>query len=297
VNNESARFYFGRVIKGGILNQEVLINSIKEPKGITYFNKDWTFIDVEEVDITESKYITGKLCKYDTKREVQKVDIKHRSEQKEVQENIIRGNSRFLYIPEFSGICYMEVPNEINSYQFENIFQKIILETNENFFVTCEVNPISDIREFWQKITNLEKICRIKGYVKPPNPLFGEYWRELKEYIRKREAQKISYEESSEWNKQLKTELKNIIGSMLNGLQGNEEGLPTAELGDAVVLMAADGYGHALVSGFNRNRKITYKTSETKVNREYSKGISNEDLYKCAYQVFRDINDERIMGH
>lgn len=297
MHSDNARYYFGRVTKGGRLDTELLVNSIREPKVITYYGKYWTFIDVKEVHSENKWYVSGKLCKYDLQKEIQKVDIESRSEHREIQNNLIRATSRFVYIPGFSGLCYMEVSNEINNKQFETVFQKIVLETNDSFFVECRVNPISDIRHFWDKLVTLDSIVKIHGKVSPPNPLFGEYWKDLKDYLKRRKASKVIFEEKAEEDRSLETRLKDIVRVLVEGEEIKTAVPHRIDIGDAVVLMAADGYGKALVTGASNGKIITVSTYDTNVNRELDKESSPENLYSDAYTVFQKINDERKLGH
>jgi hypothetical protein len=44
---KTGTYYLGRVLKLGILDQEKLINAIKNPSTISYRGHAWTFIDVK----------------------------------------------------------------------------------------------------------------------------------------------------------------------------------------------------------------------------------------------------------
>ncbi|HHQ4901837.1 TPA: hypothetical protein ACSP3M_003115, partial [Aeromonas veronii] len=57
----SGTYYLGRVLKLGTLDQEKLMNAIKEPVSVSYRDSSWTFIDVQEVKYNGEHYIFGRL--------------------------------------------------------------------------------------------------------------------------------------------------------------------------------------------------------------------------------------------
>ncbi len=81
-------YYLGRVLKLGTLDQEKLINSLKEPVSISYRDSSWTFIDVKEVNDNGRHYIFGRLSKYKPLGEVTVVDTHRRTEETQIEPNL-----------------------------------------------------------------------------------------------------------------------------------------------------------------------------------------------------------------
>lgn len=99
-------YYIGRVLKLGLLDQEKLIEAIKNPDQITYRGNAWTFIDIEEYNEHGHHYIFGKLSKFAPDGEVTLVDTVSRSEKTQDEPNLKLASSPFVYIPEHSGVPF-----------------------------------------------------------------------------------------------------------------------------------------------------------------------------------------------
>ena len=68
-------------------------------------------------------------------------------------------------------------------------------------------------------------------------------------------------------------------------------------IGDAAVLMAADGYGSGYVKGMQGGEFKTIKTSETTKNFDFAKLPDPMQLYKKARIILQKIQDDRHMQH
>ena len=64
MNARKGRYYLGRVVKGGNLNQDGLIAAIKEPVIVDRGGYKWTIVGVEEGDVNGSPFVFGNLAKY-----------------------------------------------------------------------------------------------------------------------------------------------------------------------------------------------------------------------------------------
>ena len=133
-------------------------------------------------------YVFGKLSKYSPQGSVKVLDEKEKAETRVIEPNLIEASSPFLYIPQFSGLAYLHVWNQIEREIFAKRFSRIIEESFDNFFVDCKIEPITDLRKFIEKLTSIETFTEISAKIHPPNPLFGRAWKDLREYLEKRQA-------------------------------------------------------------------------------------------------------------
>jgi hypothetical protein len=69
------------------------------------------------------------------------------------------------------------------------------------------------------------------------------------------------------------------------------------QIGDAVVLMAADGYGKAKVEGHDGKRTIIIRTADVIKNFKFDTEPDPEQLYEVAKGLFEEISKERYMRH
>lgn len=96
----------------------------------------------------------------------------------------------------------------------------------------------------------------------------------------------------------LQTELATYINGILK--QTPDEAYTPKEappIGDAAVLMAADGYGSGHIKGKRGGQWVVIKTSETIKNFSLPLEHSPQDLFKEAYKVFKKIEEDRHMKH
>lgn len=296
--SSSGIYYLGRVLKLGTLDQEKLMHAIKEPVSVSYKGSSWTFIDVKEVKSEHEHYIFGRLSKYKPLGEVTVVDTHKRTEETQVEPNLKVASSPFVYIPSHSGIAFLSVYNHIEQKAFVNRFCSIIEETYQRFFVDCDIELVSDLRSFAAKVSSLEGIYHVNAKISPPNPMFGCLWAELKDYLIKRNTDRMTVVEDAPDNQPLNTDLAYHIEKAAN--QTVEEQYVADEplpIGDAAILMAADGYGHGTVRGKRDNEVITIKTSETVKNFTFDKNPEPAALYYKALSIFEEIKEQRHLGH
>ncbi|EON6315340.1 hypothetical protein [Vibrio cholerae] len=294
----SGTYYLGRVLKLGTLDQEKLINAIKEPVSLSYRDSSWTFIDVQEVKNNGEHYIFGRLSKYKPLGEVTVVDTYRRTEETQIEPNLKVASSPFVYIPSHSGIAFLNVYNHIEQKAFVNRFCSIIEETYQRFFVDCDIELVSDLRSFAAKVSSLDGIYHVNAKISPPNPMFGCLWAELKDYLIKRNTDRMTIVEDAPESEPLNTDLPYHIEKAANQTADqqyvSDEPLP---IGDAAILMAADGYGHGTVKGKRDNEVITIKTSETVKNFSFDKNPEPDALYRKALEIFDEIKQKRHLGH
>lgn len=289
------RYYVGRVIKMGTLDQVKLMDAIVESRAVTLGKFDWTITDVQDGRNNELPYVFGMLSKSTKEGHVTVVDTDTKSQVDSVTENLLIASSPFIYLPDYSGIAYMHVWNAIQADIFPKRFKDIIEATYGNFFVDCSIEPVSDYRAFSAKLQGLEKITELKARVHPPNPLFGRLWKPLKEYIAKRNASEVSLREAREDENGLNTKLPEHI----QGILENEHYEPKEDIDitDSAILMAADGYGMGKVSGHDGKEDIVIRTSDTQKSFLFSKEPDPDELAKDTNARFKRISKERDMGH
>jgi hypothetical protein len=68
-------------------------------------------------------------------------------------------------------------------------------------------------------------------------------------------------------------------------------------VGDAALLMAADGYGRGKVVGLEQGRTVTIRTSENQKSFLHAKDPTPEELFNAAHEEFSKINDTRQLDH
>jgi hypothetical protein len=61
--------------------------------------------------------------------------------------------------------------------------------------------------------------------------------------------------------------------------------------------MAADGYGHARVKGFENGRPVIIRTSENQKTFLFEGEPSPQRLFEQTFEMFQRINDERGLEH
>jgi hypothetical protein len=276
----------------------MVIASIREPKTVNWWSNGWSFLDVSEGEIRGVKFVCAKLSKFNPEGEVVIADTDSNQEIVQSEPNLRLASSFFIYIPSVSGIAFAKVANHIDEFQFPRRFCQIVNETHDNFFVDCQIKMISDLQTFAAKLVSLDGIEKIAATVHPPNPLFGPLWEPLKEYIRKRRTSKMTLSEKAAVGESLSTDLpKHVAEAAKQTSEHQYKPRDPLAVGDAAILMAADGYGSGIVQGRRANERVVIRTSETVKNFSLKSEHSNEELFLEAYRILKEIEDFRHMEH
>lgn len=291
-------YYLGRVLKLGVLDHDLLIEAIRKPATVTFRGNAWTFTDVQESQNIAGGYIFGRLSKYAPEGEVGVVDEATRSEQKRIEPNLLVASSPFIYVPEHSGIAFLNVSGKIEPRIFIRRFSEIVEATHQRFFVDCDIDLISDLKSFAAKLSALDGIFKIEARISPPNPLFGPLWKSLEEYLRNRNTDRMAVVEDAPESDSLNTKLPELVTEASKQTE-NVAYVPSfnVDIGDAAILMAADGYGSGKVRGRKEGEVIVIKTSETAINFSFSKIPDPNELYIFVKDILERIKDRRHLEH
>ncbi len=296
-----SRFYMSRVVKIGELTTEKIVSAIGDPPSIQMRGNRYTFTDFQAFGPREKPLgIFARLAKYKSIGEVDVVRTEMHAVGIEPVANLIDASSPFVYLPEFSGVAYKHVWNQLSQDQFERAFCALVEESQQNFFVGCKLEPITDLRTFVTRLARLDRINVLQATVRPPNPLFGPCWKSLKEYIKKRDLDTVQIKEEAASG--ISTNVRRIAqaieeaGSSAEVLASLMEPLLDG-VGDAALLMAADGYGRARVVGVEEERTVTIRTSDNQKSFMVPSEIGPEELYAMAYAQFSKISDDRKLEH
>lgn len=290
-------YYVGRVVKIGLIEASDIISALNNPVPVEIRGIAWTFIDVKTLQDGKGTYVFGRMSKYSPDAEVAIVDPARRTEITQQEPNLSVASSPFVYIPEYSGIAYLHVSNHIEHKTFVSRWNSIIRSSIDKILVDCEIDPITDLRSFAIKLKNLEGIYALSSTISPPNPLFGPLWKDLREYLESRAAGRMKVVEESTKHEPLDTDLPGHVEGIVNQTEDSPYRPEPLPIGDAAILMAADGYGSGFVEGKQGNEMIKIRTSETVRNFRFSRIPKPEELYRRAAQIFRKIQEERHMEH
>lgn len=279
------------------MDQDKLLEAIRHAVTISVGKFKWTLGEVLEGEVDGHPYIYGTLMKYRADGVVPVVDEVKKVEGTMLASGLLEAKSPFVYFKDFSGIAYLHVWNQIEERTFRQRFGKLVCEKYQSFFVECEIDPISDLSSFSQKVSCLNRLVEIRVKVKPPNPLFGECWKNLHDSIRQRNTTALSvHEESNNEDNGINTNIISILDCIL--AKKPLDTMVPLFLPDAAILMAADGYGAGYLKGVTReNKTAVIHTSETQRCVAFAKNPDVDMLAKRMLEEFSSITEERQMKH
>ena len=200
-------YYLGRVIKLGRLTQELFMNAISDSPIVNHGKFAWAITDVIDRRNETLPFVFGRLSKFAQEGRVKVVDTQEKSQVDALTENLLIASAPFVYLPEYSGIAYLHVWNQIQEDVFPRRFASIIEAAYSNFFVSCSIEPISDYSTFVAKLGEMDQFTEISAKIHPPNPVFGRLWASLKDYVDKRNASELSLKETAKGNESLETDI------------------------------------------------------------------------------------------
>jgi hypothetical protein len=297
---KQVRYYLARIMKRGNLTAESIVTAMRDPVTAEYRGTRYSFIDFEAISISgHTVGFYAKLAKYKQQGAVGIVrEEQHTSAEAEVR-NLIDAACPFVYIPEFSGLAYRHVWNKFPSDQFERVFKELIESKYDKFFVGCDIEPIADLRTFVTRLLKISHITELSATVSPPNPLFAPCWKSLGDYLRKRKLAEIQIKEQATAG--IETRLKEIAEAVLMEQSAGrlvELMEPLLDgVGDAALLMAADGYGHARIKGVENNHEVIIRTSDDQRSFLFDSDPNPQHLFDMTYEALQNINQERGLKH
>jgi len=293
------RYYLGRVHKVGQLDDDLLIQAMEQPRVVHSREYAWTFTDAEvHSDGGRVVFAFAQLCKYNPSGVVRVIDEEQRVQGERLEPNLLVAASPFVYIPEFSGIAFQHVWNQIERQTFTKRFADVVRQSHDNFFLDCEIEPISDLRTFAAKLASIDAFLEIHAKVHPPNPLFGPAWANLKDYLARRAATELSLTEKGDEATPLRTNVAIHVQAILDqDMEGPYAPDNPVDVTDAAILMAADGYGSGKVVGREHDSTITVRTSETQKSFLFDAEPGGTELFEEACKHFSRVSSERRMTH
>lgn len=298
MKKQKGRYYLSRVIKLGELTQDKLMTAALTAPVLRIGKFDWAFTDSVDGRESDPRFVFGKLAKYSSEGHVTVVDPTNKSQQEALAPNLLVASSPFVYLPDFSGMAFLHVWNGIQEDLFPKRFCSLIQAAYENFFVGCSVEPVSDYRAFVEKLRNLGRITEMSAKVYPPNPLFGHHWEKLKEYIQHRNAEEVSVKEKKTDGVGLNTQLLVLMQHLLGESDSGGPSAGTeADITDAAMLMAADGYGKGKIVGEQDGETVVIRTSETHKSFLFAKDPEPGELARSSAKFLERISEERDMTH
>lgn len=289
------RYYLGRVIKLGELDQDKLLGAIQRSAVVSVGNYTWTITDIYESEAPDSQFIFGKLSKYSQEGHVTVIDSIKRSQVDALAPNLLIASSPFVYLPSYSGIAYLHVWNGVQEDVFRRRFKAVIEATYDNFFVDCTIEPITDYRTFVSRISRLDEFREISAKIHPPNPLFGRIWANLDRYIKRRNADEVNIRETKEGTGGICSQIVVLINSIVENPAYEPQ--EPVDIADAALLMAADGYGRGKVIGQEGEHAVTIRTGDNQKSFLASKEPEPDDLATEALRLFERVSRERNMQH
>ncbi len=288
-------YYVGRINKGGRLDNKNLLKAIINSTEITHGLFKWSITNIEEGEVDEGPYVFGFLSKYYLEGPIKIVNEEEKNQEEYSATNLLRASSPFVYLPDYAGIAYLHVWDGILNETFRSRFQQIIKETFGNFFVDFTIEPIIDYRTFVQKIIGLDSIQSINATVRPPNPSFGRLWKNLNDYIMERNAREVNISEKGRGIEGIKSKIADLLLRIIaNKLY--EPDIPP-DIADAALLMAADGYGHGTIKGYDGNSIRTIRTRENQESFPFDKDPVPSELASRSAYVFEKISKKSGMRH
>lgn len=288
------RYYLGRVVKIN-LDQKMLMDAITNAPIVNIGKFDWTITDIKDCRNEIVPYIFGKMSKYARDGHAKVIDETQKSQVDADVPNLLEASSPFVYLPEFSGIAFLLVWNGIQEEVFPRRFKSIIETAFDNFFIACDIEPISDYRAFTTRLKKLDKINELSASVYPPNPLFGRLWESLNDYIGSRNATEVTVKEQTSKPGGIKTKIIELMDRIIKSPKYEPEEAPA--IGDAAILMAADGYGKGKVVGMENGDEVVISTSDTQKSFLHSKEPIPHELALKAKIQFVETSNERDMTH
>lgn len=290
------RFFLGRVKKIGVKSQDALMDAIVHGQSIELGKFHWAITDIDDQRKSSTlPFVFGRLSKSRVEGVITVLDTEARQREESRIPDLLTASSPFVYLPRYSGIAFLRVWNEIQEDVFAKRFCRILESALGDYFVDCSIEPIADYRRFRARIARLERIDEIDVSVHPPNPLYGRLWAPLKQYLARRMLDEVRVRESSASGEGIASDVGALIEQVL--AKPDSPNIDPPDIGDAAILMAADGYGYGKVKGIDSGEKVTVRTDDAQVSFTHFKEPVPSELAAEAAGKFERVSIERGLGH
>lgn len=288
-SKKNGTYFVGRVLKSGILDNDKFIEAIDKGRKFKTRSYSWLITNVVHNKEGTFEFIYGKLSKYSPEGETTVVDEATKKTRDDLTENLALASVPFVYIPKFSGICYLRLWNQIDDEAFKGRLSDIVLQYWDNLFVGIEIRDILEKYKFLKKIQEFDVIKKIKCEINQPNPFYGDIWKHLQEYLIGRNSKDLKLEEEAKTNEGIRT--------TLNNHNSNISDETNVGLIDAAIYMAIDGYGKGQVTGSINGELKVVRTKENVITFKFAKDPLPEELAIEFYELLEKVNAERGLQH
>lgn len=311
MRHHMSRYYLSRVHTLGSLTKAMLVEAMLEPVRREYRERQYTFTRVKRFEIPDAAapynyFICGHLVRFSEDASLDTVDEEMPEEEEVLVPNLVEKRSSFVYVPEFSIIAFQSGGPFFSASQFHERFKYLIEEKFGGVLVDCDLEAIPNFRTFTKRLAGLDFVRNINAVVRPPNPLFGEFWKDLDKYLKRRQLKQASItENSSSPDTPIVSQLIKIFQlavdtadrdlAFANAVAESSLVQPL-DIGDAAVFMAADGYGHARVEGPRKGKSTVIRTSDTHRFFEASRELEAKELYEMARADAAAAADDSLLG-
>ncbi|KAA3646763.1 MAG: DUF4747 family protein [Chloroflexi bacterium] len=224
--------------------RQLIHDSVRTDEVAIHGKFRYGFFDATEFQLDGEDFAFGRLVKYKKLLEGEIVD---EEEHELIEGGLPQGviaKSRFFIHYRSGVVAYRPIKSRLSEKQFREITAEIINAANQDFFVNTILESVDEEFEIKEALRRFQILSRISFNVHPTNPSNRDEYRELDERLKNLEASRIQ-----------------------QVIEGGENGLNLdSVLGDEAykgVIMAADGYGQASISGELEGRHTTINTSDS----------------------------------